>query len=88
MTVDGVDVLLPTNDAEWATRLKRSRQALTAWGWEAGLPWADRELMRTIAETEIAALNHYIAHMPVKLRADVASLTHDWDALRVALLGR
>jgi hypothetical protein len=57
-----MDTPLPMTDREWQDRLARSRQALGSWTWEASLPWADRNLMRTIAETEIAALRHYVPY--------------------------
>ena len=79
------DVPLPMTDAEWRDRLKRSRQALASWTHEARLPWADREMTRVIAETEIAALEHYVPHMPLRMREEVPMLLHDWDELRLAM---
>jgi hypothetical protein len=81
-----MDTPLPMTDREWQDRLARSRQALGSWTWEASLPWADRNLMRTIAETEIAALRHYVPYMPVGMRETVAPLVHDWDDFRLSLL--
>jgi len=83
-----VQAPLPMTDAEWATRLKRSRQALASWQHEAALPWADNEMMIAIAETEISALAHYVSYMPVRMREDVAPLVHDWDEFRLALVAR
>jgi hypothetical protein len=88
LTVDNVDVPLPETAAEWAARLRRSRQALAAWTWEAGLPWADRQMTIAIAETEIAALKHYVGHVPVAMRSDVPPLVRKWDELRLTLLER
>lgn len=86
LTVDGVDLALRANEAEWKTRLQQSRQALSAWRHEAGLPWADREMTAAIAETEIATLQGLIPQMPSNLRAEAQPLVHDWDALRLMLL--
>jgi len=75
-------------DAEWATRLKRSRQGLASWQHEASLPWADNETMLSIAETEIGVLKHYLPNMPVRMRGAVAPLVHDWDEFRLILVER
>ena len=82
------DAPLPMTDTEWATRLKRSRQALDSWQHEAALPWADNEMMLSIAETEIGALKHYVPHMPVRMRQSVTPLVHDWDEFRLVLVAR
>jgi hypothetical protein len=74
------------SDADWKLRLRRSRQALKSWIWESGLPWVDRDLTRSIAETEIGALKHYQPHMPIRLRAQVGPLLLEWDKLRQRML--
>ena len=75
-------------DAEWATRLRRSRQALASWQHEATLPWVDNAMMLSIAETEIGALKHYAPYIPVRMRGDVTPLVHDWDEFRLVLVAR
>ena len=82
------DAPLPMTEAEWAVRLRRSREALKSWRHEARLPWADNELMIAVVETEIDALEHYLPHMPVRLRPAVGPLVHDWDEFRLTLVER
>ena len=79
---------LPMTAAEWMTRLERSRQALNSWLHEARLPWADNELMLSIAKTEIGALTHYMPYMPIGMRDSVRPLVHDWDQFRLVLVER
>lgn len=80
------DAPLPMSDADWEARLRRSRDALKSWIWEGGLPWVDRELTRSIAETEMGALQYYVPFMPLRLRDQVPRLLHDWDTLRIRML--
>lgn len=79
------DKLLAMTDADWADRLKRSRRALASWRWEAKLPWADREMTRTIAETEIGALRYFVPLLPDALQPDLAALLRAWDDFRSVL---
>ncbi|MDP1731128.1 MAG: hypothetical protein Q8L54_08135 [Devosia sp.] len=76
----------PTTDEDWADRLRRSRLALKAWTWEAKLAWADREMTRTIAETEIGVLRYFAPLLPDALQPDLSALRHDWDELRLSLI--
>lgn len=82
------DEPLPMSDSEWATRLKRSRQALDSWRHEARLPWADNPLMLSIAETEVASLESYASHVPMRLSHSITPLVHDWDEFRLWLMAR
>jgi hypothetical protein len=77
--------LLAMTSAVRGDRLKRSRQALASWRWEAKLPLADREMIRTIAETELGALRYFVPLLPDALQPDLAALLHDWDEFRSAL---
>lgn len=71
---------------EWVIRLRRSRQVLNAWRHEAKLPWADRHMTITIAETEIGVLQDLISRMPADMGAEARPLVREWDELRLTLL--